>query len=153
MAIQLAEKQHNLILAARSADKLEKMQIELKAKHAIEVEYLEVDLSLKEEAKMFYEAIKDKNLLVTGLINNAGVGVYGQFETIDLDEELRMIELNISSLVTLTKLFGKGMVARKSGRIMNVASILTFLPFPYYPVYSATKAFVLADTETTAAES
>ncbi|CAN1571029.1 DltE Short-chain dehydrogenases of various substrate specificities [Spirosomataceae bacterium] len=152
MAIQLAQKQHNLILAARSADKLEKMQKELKAKYAIEVEYMEVDLSLKEEAKMLYEAIKDKNLLVTGLINNAGVGAYGQFETIDLDEELRMIELNISSLLTLTKLFGKDMVSRKSGRIMNVASILSFLPFPYYSVYSATKAFVLAYTETTAAE-
>lgn len=152
MAIQLAEKQHNLILAARSADKLEKMQKELRAKYGIEVEYMEVDLSLKEEAKMLYEAIKDKNLLVTGIINNAGVGVYGQFETIDLDEELRMIELNISSLVTLTKLFGRDMVARKSGRIMNVASILSFLPFPYYSVYSATKAFVMAYTETTAAE-
>jgi short-subunit dehydrogenase len=101
---------------------------------------------------MLYEAIKDKNLLVTGLINNAGVGAYGQFETIDLDEELRMIELNISSLLTLTKLFGKDMVSRKSGRIMNVASILSYLPFPYYSVYSATKAFVLAYTETTAAE-
>jgi short-subunit dehydrogenase len=128
------------------------MQKELKAKYAIEVEYMEVDLSLKEEAKMLYEAIKDKNLLVTGLINNAGVGAYGQFETIDLDEELRMIELNISSLLTLTKLFGKDMVSRKSGRIMNVASILSFLPFPYYSVYSATKAFVLAYTETTAAK-
>jgi short-subunit dehydrogenase len=152
MAIQLAQKQHNLILAARSADKLEKMQKELKSKYAIEVEYMEVDLSLKEEAKMLYEAIKDKNLLVTGLINNAGVGVYGHFEKIALKEEQNMIELNITSMVTLTKLFGKDMVAHKSGRIMNVASILSFLPFPYYSVYSATKAFVLAYTETTAAE-
>jgi uncharacterized protein len=58
----------------------------------------------------------------------------------------------IITLVTLTKLFGKDMVARKQGRIMNVASLLSFLPFPYYSVYSATKAFVLAYTETTAAE-
>jgi short-subunit dehydrogenase len=139
-------------LAARSADKIEKMQKELKAKYAIEVEYMEVDLSLKEEAKMLYEAIKDKNLLVTGLINNAGVGVYGHFEKIALEEEQNMIELNITSMVTLTKLFGKDMVAHKSGRIMNIASILSFLPFPYYSVYSATKAFVLAYTETTPAE-
>lgn len=152
MAIQLAEKQHNLILAARSADKIEKMQKELKAKNAIEVEYMEVDLSLKEEAKMLYEAIKDKNLLVTGLISNAGVGVYGHFEKIALKEEQNMIELNITSMVTLTKLFGKDMVAHKSGRIMNIASILSFLPFPYYSVYSATKAIVLAYTETTTAE-
>jgi short-subunit dehydrogenase len=69
-----------------------------------------------------------------------------------LDEELKMIELNVSSLVVLTKLFAKDMVSRKSGRIMNVASLLAILPFPYFSVYSATKAFVLAFSETLAAE-
>jgi uncharacterized protein len=152
MAQQLAEKKYNLILAARSKDKLEAIKKDLIAKYGIACEYIEVDLSLKEEAYHLYEATKSQNLLVTGLINNAGVGIYGQFENISLDDELKMIELNVNSLVTLTKLFGKDMVARKSGRIMNVASILSFLPFPYYSVYSATKAFVLAYTETTAAE-
>jgi uncharacterized protein len=152
MALQLAAKKHNLILAARNVAKLEAMQKDLTEKYGIAVEYIEVDLSLKEEANHLYEHTKSLNLLVTGLINNAGVGLYGQFETVPLGEELKMIELNVSSLVALTKLFGKDMVARKSGRIMNVASILSFLPFPYYSVYSATKAFVLSYTETTAAE-
>jgi uncharacterized protein len=152
MAIQLAERKYNLILAARSVEKLESLQRELINKYSISVEYIETDLSLKEEAQLLYDAIKEKNLLVTGLINNAGVGLYGSFENVSLQEEIKMIELNVTTLVTLTKLFGKDMVARKQGRIMNVASLLSFLPFPYYSVYSATKAFVLAYTETTAAE-
>jgi short-subunit dehydrogenase len=152
MALQLAAKKHNLILVARSADKLASIQKALTAKYDIAVEYIQVDLSIKDEAHHLYEHTKNLNLLVTGLINNAGVGLYGQFENLSLTDELKMIELNIASLVTLTKLYGKDMVARKSGRIMNVASILSFLPFPYYSVYSATKAFVLAYSETTAAE-
>jgi short-subunit dehydrogenase len=152
MAFQLAAKKYHLILAARSIDKLEVIQKELSPKYDIEVITIEVDLSLKEEAQHLYEATKSKNLLVTGLINNAGVGLYGQFENLSLTGELKMIELNVASLVTLTKLYGKDMIERKSGRIMNVASILSFLPFPYYSVYSATKAFVLAYSETTAAE-
>jgi uncharacterized protein len=152
MALQLAEKRHNLILVARSADKLEALQKELNYKYGILVEYIEADLSQKEEAFHVYEAVKGMRLLVTGLINNAGVGMYGKFEQNSLEDELKMIELNVTSLVALTKLFGNDMVARKSGRIMNVASLLSFLPFPYYSVYSATKAFVLAYTETTASE-
>ena len=152
MAFQLAEKKYNLILAARSEEKLQIMQKVLSVKYQISVEYVVVDLSIINEAYSLYEYTKYENFVVTGLINNAGVGMYGQFENVLLKEELKMIELNVSSLVALTKLFGKDMVARKSGRIMNIASLLSFLPFPYYSTYSATKAFVLAYTETIAAE-
>ena len=86
------------------------------------------------------------------VINNAGVGNYGNFIETSLQEELNMIELNISSLVILTKLFSQDMVKRGSGSIMNVASLLSFLPFPYYSVYSASKSFVLAFSETVNAE-
>jgi short-subunit dehydrogenase len=96
--------------------------------------------------------VQHDKLLVTALVNNAGVGNYGNFIETSLEEELKMIELNISSVVALTKLFAKDMVSRKSGRIMNVSSLLAFLPFPYYSVYSATKSFVLAFSETLAAE-
>lgn len=152
MAFQLAAKRHNLILAARTEEKLFLMQKVLSVKYQISVEYVVVDLSIIEEAYNLYEYTKSENLVVTGLINNAGVGMYGQFENVSLKEELKMIELNVSSLVALTKLFGKDMISRKSGRIMNIASLLSFLPFPYYSTYSATKAFVLAYTETIAAE-
>jgi uncharacterized protein len=152
MATQLAEKKMNLILVARSEIKLRQMQKELTIRHGILVQYFVKDLSNVQAAIDLYQVVQQEELLVTALINNAGVGNYGNFIETSLEEELKMIELNISSVVTLTKLFAKDMVSRKSGKIMNVGSLLSFLPFPYYSVYSATKAFVLAFSETLAAE-
>jgi hypothetical protein len=152
MANQLAEKAFNLILVARTESKLQQMQSDLIKKYGILVQYFVVDLSDVNAAKDLYKKVKDENLLVSHLVNNAGVGNYGNFIETPLEEELKMIELNVSSLVVLTKLFAKDMVSRKSGRIMNVASLVAFLPFPYFAVYSSTKAFVLAFSETVAAE-
>jgi len=152
MAKRLADHRQNLILVARSQDKLEQIQKQLSMQHGITVEYIVKDLSVAGSAFELYSEVQTKNLLVAGLINNAGFGNYGNFSETSLEEELKMIHLNVSTLVALTKLFGQDMIARKSGRIMNVASLLSFLPFPYYSVYSATKAFVLAFSETIAAE-
>jgi short-subunit dehydrogenase len=152
MATQLASKQMNLILVARSETKLQKLQNELIARHGISVRYFVKDLSNVQAAIDLYKEVQQEKLLVTALINNAGVGNYGEFIETSLEEELKMIELNISSVVALTKLFAKDMVSRRSGKIMNVGSVLSFLPFPYYSVYSATKAFILAFSETLAAE-
>jgi short-subunit dehydrogenase len=152
MANQLAAKKMNLILVARTETKLRQMQAELTNKYGILVQYLVADLSDVNAAKDVYKKVTDENLLVSHLVNNAGVGNYGNFTETPLDEELSMIKLNISSLVVLTKLFAQEMVARKSGKIMNVGSVVSFLPMPYYAVYSATKAFVKAFSETTDAE-
>lgn len=152
MAIQLAEKGKNLILVARNEEKLKKLQGELVKSYQVSVHHLVKDLSNPENAVALYNEVIQEKLLVTGLVNNAGIGTYGEFIETPLEEELKMIDLNISSLVVLTKLFAKDMVARKSGRIMNIASLMAFLPFPYYSVYSATKSFVLAFTETLASE-
>ena len=152
MANELAAKKFNLILVARTETKLQQMQAELKSKHGILVHYFAADLSDVNAAKELYKKVKQENLLVTYLVNNAGVGNYGNFTETSLEEELNMIQLNISSLVVLSKLFAKDMVNRKSGRIMNISSLVAFLPFPYFAVYSATKAFVKAFSETLAAE-
>jgi short-subunit dehydrogenase len=152
MATQLAAKKMNLILVARSETKLQGLQNELIARHGISVRYFIKDLSNVQAAIDLYQVVQQEELLVTALVNNAGVGNYGNFIETSLEEELKMIELNISSVVALTKLFAKDMVSRKAGKIMNVGSMLSFLPFPYYSVYSATKAFVLAFSETLAAE-
>lgn len=152
MANQLAAKSLNLILVARTETKLQQMQTELTNKYGILVQYFVADLSDVNAAKDLYKKVQQENLLVTHLVNNAGVGNYGNFIETSLEEELSMIELNISSLVVLTKLFAKDMVSRKSGRIMNVASVVAFLPMPYFSVYSATKAFVKAFSETLDAE-
>lgn len=152
MAQQLAALKYNLILTARSEDKLAAMREELSSKHGITVHYIAKDLSKTDQAVKLFHKIKLANYQVSHLVNNAGFGNYGDFIETSLEEELNMIDLNISSLVVLTKLFARDMVARKSGRIMNVSSLLAFLPFPYYSVYSATKSFVKAFSETLAAE-
>jgi short-subunit dehydrogenase len=152
MAKQLAAKKVNLILVARSEDKLIKLQQELISQFKVEVAYLLFDLSEPNSAQDLFDLVQSKNYLVTGLINNAGFGDYGIFVDRPLKKDEEMIAVNITALVGLTKLFGNEMKKAGKGRIMNVASILSFLPFPYYSVYSATKSFVLAFTETVAAE-
>jgi short-subunit dehydrogenase len=152
MAKQLAAKNYNLILVARSEDKLVKLQNDLKSQFSIEVEYLLYDLSEPNTAQDLYHEVKEKNYLVAGLINNAGFGDYGSFVEMPLKKDEEMIAVNITTLVGLTKLFGADMAKAGKGRIMNVASLLSFLPLPYYSMYSATKCFVLAFTETVATE-
>jgi hypothetical protein len=128
------------------------MQKELSSKYGITVQYIPKDLSKTEQASQLYDDIKSANYQVSHLVNNAGFGDYGSFLETSLEKELNMIDLNVSSLVILSKLFAKDMVARKSGRIMNVSSVIAYLPFPYMSVYSATKSFVLAFSQTLAAE-
>lgn len=152
MARQLAAKKYDLILVARRIEKLEKLKSELSIQQGITVHVIQKDLSEVGNAYELYDDVKRLGLEVTMLINNAGFGTYGNFSDTDLEAELRMIELNVSSLVALTKLFLQDMLIRQQGRIMNVASLLSFLPFPYYSVYSATKSFVLSFSETLAAE-
>ena len=152
MAKQLAAKNYNLILVARNDEKLSQLQNELKSQYSIEVEYLLYDLSEQNSALELYKQVKENKYVVTGLINNAGFGDYGNFIDMPLNKDEAMIAVNITALVGLTKLFGAEMVKAGKGRIMNVASLLSFLPFPYYSIYSATKSFVLAFTETVSAE-
>jgi short-subunit dehydrogenase len=152
MAKQLAAKQLNLVLVARSTEKLETLKTELQNQYGVVIHIVVKDLSKVEQAFELYNEVHAMGLNVTMLINNAGVGVYGNFSETQLEDELKMIELNCSAVVALTKLYLQDMLKNKSGRIMNIASLLSFLPFPYYSVYSATKTFVLAFTETLAAE-
>jgi hypothetical protein len=152
MAKILAAKNHNLILIARSQDKLEKIQAELKNQYDIDVQYFLYDLSEPNSAQDLFNEINEHKYQVTGLINNAGFGDYGNFIEMPLKKDEEMIALNVTTLLGLTKLFGAEMVKARKGRIMNIASLLSFLPFPYYSVYSATKSFVLAFTETVSAE-
>jgi len=152
MAKQLAEKNLNLILVARSEDKLKQLQLEIKSLYKVEVDYFLYDLSEPNSAQDLYQEVKKHNYTVTGLINNAGFGEYGNFVEMPLKKDEEMIAVNVIALVGLTKLFGADMVQAGKGRIMNVASLLSFLPFPYYSIYSATKCFVLAFTETIASE-
>jgi uncharacterized protein len=152
MAKQLAAKKFSLILVARRLDLLVALKHSLETSHGIQVHVFKRDLSKKTEALALYNEVKQQSLRVSMLVNNAGVGLYGSFSDTDLDAELAMIELNVVSVVTLTKLFLQDMLVQRHGKILQVASLLSFLPFPYYSVYSATKSFILAFSDTLAAE-
>ena len=137
----------NLVLVARSADKLNILADELQSAYGIKADVLVQDLSERGSAMKVYESLRERNIAVDVLVNNAGFAVYGNYLTSDTKAEADMIDLNICTLVELTKLFLKEMVERGKGRIMNVASTASFQPGPMMAVYYATKAFVLSFTE------
>lgn len=143
---------HNLILVARNKNRLSEISKELIDKHNIYVRIIEKDLSLPNSAKEVFEEINQENLEVECLVNNAGFGNHGKFWETDLKTELDMIQLNITSLVQLTKLFLPKMIANRNGKILNVASTAAFQPGPFMNIYYATKAFVLSFSEALASE-
>jgi short-subunit dehydrogenase len=146
-ARKLAERGHNLLLVARSEDKLINLCNELGRAGAIHAQYVAIDLSLPESpARLFEETVK-RDLQIDFLINNAGFGSMGEFATLDLAREVNMIDLNVRALVELTHLFLQPMRERKRGAILNVASTAAFQPVPFMTTYAATKAFVLSFSE------
>ncbi|WP_129715838.1 SDR family oxidoreductase [Pedobacter sp. SYP-B3415] len=146
LAKLLAKDGHNLILAARTQADLDQVKGEFES-YGVNVQTFAVDLSVKDNALGFCREVQDTGLRVTTLVNDAGAGLYGQFKDTDLERELSIIELNISSLVILTKHFLNDMLANNGGKILNLASIASKLPGPWQSVYHGTKAFVLSFSE------
>lgn len=142
---------YNLVLVGREQTTLDAKAAEFRARGA-EVVTLVRDLFDREAAFSVYDEVKAKGLIVDVLVNDAGQGVYGEFKDTDIQRELSIIDLNISSLVILTKSFLTDMLARGEGKILNVASIASKVPGPWQSVYHATKAFVLSFTEAIRAE-
>ena len=134
-AKELSKEGYDLILVARSKEKLEKIAKELKSNVEIEV----MDLSVKENVYKLYSKYKGK---VDLLINNAGFGAFGKFVDSDLDNELNMIDLNIVTYHVLTKLFLQDFVKKDKGQILNVASSAAFEPGPLMSTYYATKSYI-----------
>jgi len=151
-ARRLAEKKHNLVLVARSEDKLSELCSELIGKHEIMAHYVAIDLKDFEADGRLYDETEKHGLEVDWLINNAGFGSMGDFARLELENELEMINLNVSALVALTHRYLQKMRERKSGTIINVASTASFQPVPYMATYAATKAFVKSFSEAVAEE-
>ena len=142
---------YNLVIVARSGDKLEKLSKEIKRLHNIEVIVAEFDLSQSNKIASFYEKHRPKNGFDM-VINNAGFGDNGDFINTDAQRNHQMIELNISTLTELSQLALNDFTQKKAGYLMNVASIAGFFPGPGMAVYYATKNYVLSLTEAIAAE-
>lgn len=151
-ARELAARKTDLILVARSEDKLQQLATELQEGSGIKAEAIALDLIEPAAGTKLFETVAQKGLTVDLLINNAGFGDYGTFADRDLQRQLDMVQLNIKVLVELTHLFLKQMQERRSGSIINVSSIGGFQPMPYMSVYAASKAFVLNFSEALQAE-
>ena len=137
MAYYLGSLGYDLILVARSKEKLKKMQKEI----STNVQIIVADLSIESKLKDVYVLCKNENIDI--LINNAGFGLCGKFDETDLNMEMEMINTNIRAVHVLTKLFLKDMKKRNSGYILNVASAAAFQPGPLMATYYSTKAYVL----------
>ncbi|MEN6349759.1 MAG: SDR family oxidoreductase [Syntrophomonas sp.] len=147
MAELFAQKGNNLVLVARRKNILEDISEKLTKLYKVKVLVIPCDLSEKENPKAVYEWCKKKGIVIDTIVNNAGRGLFGQFNSIDIEEQINMINLNISSLVMLNYYFIPDLLKLSKGFILNVASIAALYPLPYYSVYGATKAFVLSFTE------
>ncbi len=137
---------YNLIIVSRTESDLKNKQRELSSL-GVDVIPITKDLFEPNAARELHNEIKSKGLEVFILVNDAGQGQYGLFVENDVDRYLKLIQLNIASLTTLTHLFLKEMVAKNKGKILQLASIASETPGPYQAVYHATKAYVLSLTE------
>ena len=143
----LAARGHNLLLVARSEDRLITLCNELGRIQSTHVQHVAMDLSERDAPARLFEETQKRGMEIDFLINNAGFGSMGDFAKLDPDRELDMIDLNVRSLVELTHRFLVPMRERKHGSIINVASTAGFQAVPFMTTYAATKAFVLAFTE------
>jgi uncharacterized protein len=141
-ARQLSKRGHRLVLAARRKERLEGLAKELGNARAVTI-----DLSKPNAAAKLMADVEAHSETVDLLVNNAGFGLIGHFAELDAKRERQMIDLNIGTLADLCRAVAPGMIERKSGGIINVASTAAFQPGPKMAVYFATKAFVLSLTE------
>jgi short-subunit dehydrogenase len=149
LAKLFARDHHNLVLVARSADKLAQLATELET-HGVTVKTIALDLAKPLAPKFLFDQVQDTPIDI--LINNAGFGAFGEFARMPEEEILGQIHLNITALTQLTRLFLPPLLQRHTGRIMNVASTAAFQPGPLMAVYYATKAYVLSFSEAIANE-
>ena len=148
----LARNGHDVVITARKADALEALAGSVEGRYGIKATVIPVDLAHRDAPQRLADTILAQKIDVDILVNNAGFGLGGQFSDTDIERELEMIELNVTALTHLTKLFLGPMLARRSGHIMNVASTASFQAGPLMSVYYATKAYVLSFSEALAEE-
>src|SRR3989442_15675666 len=139
MELLFARERLDCILVARSKDKLEEIADRLETEYRVKTLVIPRDLSKPSAVDEIYEEVTAASMPVDVLVNNAGFPVFGLFNETDLKAELEMLQVNVVALTALTKLFLKGMVERRVGRILNLASTAAFLPGPLMAVYYASK--------------
>ena len=152
LARRLARDRHDVVLTARRIDRLEQLARELAAAHGIQATAIPSDLARPDGPATLVSELDRRGLEVDWLVNNAGFATAGRFDRLPIDRELEEIRLNVKAPVDLTGRLLPGMVARRRGVVMNVASVAGFGPMPYTATYAATKAFLLSFSEALAVE-
>jgi short-subunit dehydrogenase len=138
----LAARKHNVVLVARSKDQLEALAKELRISHGILAESLEFDLASPIAGLHLAQQLRDRELRINLLVNNAGFGARGEFWKLSLERQLEMIHLNNEAIVELTFHLLPPMIEQRHGGIINVSSTASFQPIPYANLYAATKSFL-----------
>ena len=146
-ASRLAALGCHVILVARREEALAKLKQELEGRHGIQAHLMPMDLAAADAPQRLYDQVRAAGLTVDVLVNNAGLGLFGAFADIPWEREKMMLDLDILTVVRLTKLFAPDMVGRKFGFVLNVASTGAFQPTPTYASYAAAKSFVLSYSE------
>jgi len=142
-ATQLAQRGHNLVLVARSTDRLQSLAADLRAAHGVRVDVIVQDLTAPDAVARINADLAAAGITVDLLVNNAGFGTAGRFEEIPEGRDQDQLMVNVVALVGLTRALVPGMLARGQGGVVNVASTAGFQPSPYFAAYSAGKTFVL----------
>ena len=137
----------NVVLIARTREKLEQLASNLESVHSIQAKVIAADLALSSTPADIFNITQQESIEIDFLVNNAGFGIRESFEHTDLKEILEMLQVNVTALTHLTRLFLDSMLSRKNGKILNVASTAAFQPGPWMAVYYATKAYVLSLSE------
>lgn len=142
-----AEHGNDLVIVARREQELQKLAREIAEKHGTAVRVIARDLAVASAPREIHDEVTAAGIQVDYLFNNAGFGLLGKFVERDLQATLAMVHVNITALTALTHLFLPGMVARRRGHLLNVASVAGLMPGgPLQSVYFATKAFVISLT-------
>jgi uncharacterized protein len=152
LALLFARDHHNLVLVARSGEKLAQLAASLRTQFGVTVNTVVLDLATPSAPRFLFDQLQSQGITIDILVNNAAFGTHGEFAKISEDEILGQIDLNIRALTHLTRLFLPPMIQRRNGRIMNVASTAAFQAGPLMAVYYAGKAYVLSFSEALANE-
>lgn len=152
LAALAARDRHDLFLLARNRERLDSIGRGLQEEFGVRVSVLAKDLREASAPADIGRELDGRGITIDVLVNNAGFGLYGFFAETPVDRELEMIQVNVAALTHLTKVFLPGMLERRRGRILNVASTAAFQPGPLMAVYYATKAYVLSFSEALANE-
>ena len=146
-AREFARRGSDVVLVARRLERLEKLAAELNATYGVRAEAIPLDLSLPGAGQTLVEEVERRDLTVTSLVNNAGFGTFGPFHAEEPGRLREEINVNVASVVDISRAFIEGLRASGNGVLINVASMAAYQPIPNMAVYAATKAFVLSFTE------